>query len=101
MIDQASRTTTGAIVGVAIACFALGFLLLIGALVRARIASPWLLLAIPAMIAGQGVGKAVGIRGFDLGQLAGVTPLIWLGWGCVTADRPWTRPVPAVEPALG
>jgi hypothetical protein len=54
-----------------------------------------------AMIAGQPVGKAVGIRGFDLGQLAGVAPLIWLGWRYVTTATPAkVTPAAATELAL-
>ena len=79
-IDHAGSTATGALIGVGILCFALGFLLLIGALVRSRLASRWLLLAIPAAVVGRGLGEAIGLPSVDLGQLAAVAPLVWLGW---------------------
>lgn len=79
-LNGAGSDAAGAVIGIGIACFALGCFLTLAALVRSGIARPWLLLAIVAGIAGQPLGKAVGIRGFDLGQLAAVAPLVWLGW---------------------
>ena len=104
VLNRTTGTDTGLgpILGISIACFALGCLLTIAALVRSSILSRWLLLAIVGGIAGQPLGKAIGIRAFDLGQLAAVTPLIWVGRHLTTAPirtRPQTRPrlTPALE----
>ena len=102
-VRHADATAIAGFVGLGIACFEIGLLLMIGALVRSRIASRWLLLAIPAAIVGQSLGKAIGVNAFDLGQLAAVAPLVWLGWRYATlvpnasAGR---TPTLAPEPAL-
>jgi hypothetical protein len=106
VLNHAGTTAIGGLLGLGIACFELGFLLLLGALVRSRIASRWLLLAIPAAIIGQGLGNAIGVSAFDFGQLAAVAPLVWLGWRYSTpaSDQhtwPAQHPVLAADPALG
>lgn len=108
VLDGAGSTGIGAVIGISVAAFALGFGLAIGALVRSRIASRWLLLAIVAGIVGQPLGKALGIRAVDLGQLAAVAPLVWLGWRRITASAEEGpeqdeagRPRERLEPALG
>ena len=91
----------GPIVGLGVACFALGCLLAIAALIRSGIASRWLLLAIVGGIVGQPLGKALEMRAFDLGQLAAVAPLVWVGWRLASAARGTTaRPWSRLEPAL-
>lgn len=106
VIDHAGTTAIGGLLGLGIMCFELGFVLLLIALIRSRIASRWLLLAIPAALVGQSLGKAIGVRAFDLGQLAAVAPLVWLGWRHSTPagnERTWPaqHPVLTTDPALG
>jgi len=86
VLDGTTKTSVAAIVGISILCFALGCGLTIGALVRSGIASRWLLLAIVAGIVGQPLGKAIGVRAVDLGQLAAVSPLVWLGWQLIAGS---------------
>ncbi len=101
VFHQMDTVAIAGLIGVGIAAFALGCLLLIGALVRARIATRWLLLAIPAAIVGHSLGQAIGIRAFDLGQLAAVAPLVWLGWRSGAIMRARSQdPLHGLEPAL-
>jgi hypothetical protein len=100
-LNGAGGDPAGAVIGIGIACFALGCFLTIGALVRSGIASRWLLLAIVAGIVGQPLGKAIGIRAFDLGQLAAVAPLLWVGWRLMSPTHDTSPETPGhLEPAL-
>ena len=102
-LHHTDTTAIAAFIGLAIASFEIGLLLMIGALVRSRIASRWLLLAIPAAIVGQSLGKTIGVHAFDLGQLAAVAPLVWLGWRYTSLiPNPSTQRTPTLtpEPAL-